>query len=386
MSGTKTAEQKFPDWHGSVKTALCPCYTTCFMKTWLTFLLILVSALLLRPAAAQSAGGPDLATPQEKHLRNVRQLTFGGQNAEAYFSADGKQLIFQSSHGDVTCDQIFIMNIDGSDQHMVSTGKGRTTCGYFYPDGKKILYSSTHLAGAECPPRPDFSKGYVWAVYPGYDIFTANPDGSNLKQLTTTPGYDAEATISLDGKKIVFTSLRNGDLDIYSMDADGKHVQQLTRELGYDGGPTFSPDRKWIVYRAYHPQSEKEIADYKELLTQNLIRPTSLEIWLMKADGSGKKQVTKLGAASFGPAFTADGKRIIFSSNYDPETHATGGMGNFELWLIHPDGSGMERVTYSDGFDGFPMFSPDGKKLVWASNRNAKAPHETNIFIADWAP
>ena len=305
-----------------------------------------------------------MATPQEKHLRNVHQLTFGGQNAEAYFSADGKKLIYQSSHGDVKCDQIFIMNIDGSGQHMVSTGKGRTTCSFFYPDGKKILYASTHLASPECPPKPDYSKGYVWGVYAGYDIFTANPDGSNLKRLTETPGYDAEATISLDGK----------------------NVKQLTHEIGYDGGPTFSPDGKWIVYRAYHPKSEQDIADYKDLLAKNLIRPTSLEIMLMKADGSDKKQITNLGAASFGPAFTADGKKIIFSSNYDPETHATGGEGNFELWMMNPDGSALERITYSDGFDGFPMFSPDGKKLVWASNRNGKAPHETNIFIGDWVP
>jgi TolB protein len=326
------------------------------------------------------------ASSQEKHLRNLRQLTFGGQNAEAYFSADGTKLIFQSSHGDVKCDQIFVMNLDGSDQHMVSTGKGRTTCSYFYPDGKKLLYASTHLASAECPPRPDFSQGYVWAVYAGYDIFTANPDGSDLKQLTSTPGYDAEATISLDGKKIVFTSLRNGDLDIYSMDADGKHVKQLTHELGYDGGPFYSPDGNWIVYRAYHPQSEKEISVYKELLENNLIRPTSLELWKMKADGNDKKQITWLGAASFGPSYFPDGKRIVFSSNYDPVTHSTGGMGNFELWTVKLDGSGLERITYSDGFDGFPMFGPDGKKLVWASNRNAKAPHETNIFIADWVP
>jgi TolB protein len=345
----------------------------------------LVSGLSLL-TTAQTSQLPDYATPQEKHLRNVHQLTFGGQNAEAYFSADGKKIIFQSSHGDVKCDQIFIMNTDGSDQHMVSTGKGRTTCSYFYPSGKKILYASTHLASPECPPKPDYSKGYVWGVYAGYDIFTADPDGSNLKQLTNTPGYDAEATISLDGKKITFTSLRNGDLDIYTMDADGKNVKQLTHELGYDGGPTFSPDGKWIVYRAYHPTSEAEIADYKDLLAKNLIRPISLEIWLMKSDGSDKKQITNLGAASFGPAFTADGKKIIFSSNYDPATHATGGEGNFELWMMNPDGSGMERITYSDGFDGFPMFSPDGKKLVWASNRNAKAPHETNVFIADWVP
>jgi Tol biopolymer transport system component len=274
------------------------------------------------------------------------------------------------------------MNVDGSDAHMVSTGKGRTTCGYFYPDGKKILYSSTHLADPQCPLRPDYSKGYVWAVYAGYDIFTANPDGSDLKQLTHTPGYDAEATISEDGKKITFTSMRNGDLDIYSMDADGKHVKQLTHELGYDGGPTFSPDRKWIVYRAYHPTDEKEISEYKELLKQNLIRPTYLEIWIMKANGSGKRQITHLGAASFAPAFFPDGKRIIFSSNQG----STGGMGNFELYAINADGTGLKQITYSPGFDGFPMFSYDGKKLVWASNRNAKAPHETNIFIADWAP
>jgi TolB protein len=357
------------------------------MKRKLLPLLFTILPMITCPIlGAQVLNSTEQATPQEKHLRNVHQLTFGGQNAEAYFSSDGKQLIFQSSRGDVKCDQIFIMEIDGSNQHMISTGKGRTTCSYFYPDGNKILYASTHLASPECPPRPDFSKGYVWAVYSGYDIFTANPDGSALKQLTNSPGYDAEATISLDGKQIVFTSMRHGDLDIYSMDAAGNNVKQLTHELGYDGGPTFSPDRKWIVYRAYHPTTEKEISDYKELLAQNLIRPTSLEIWVMKADGSDKRQITNLGAASFGPAFTADGRRIIFSSNYDPETHSTGGMGNFELWLISPDGTGLERVTNSDGFDGFPMFSPDGKKLVWASNRNAKAPHETNVFIADWIP
>jgi len=348
-----------------------------------------LSAVVLSAVTAalpQSSNLRDLATPREKHLRNVHPLTFGGQNAEAYFSADGSKLIYQSSPGDVKCDQIFEMNSDGTDPRMVSTGKGRTTCGYFFPNGKKILYASTHLASPECPPRPDFSKGYVWAVYSGYDIFTANPDGSNLKQLTDAPGYDAEATISLDGNKITFTSMRNGDLDIYTMDADGKNVKQLTHELGYDGGPTFSPDGNWIVYRAYHPESPQEISDYKGLLAQNLIRPTSLEIWLMKSDGSEKRQITNLGAASFGPAFTADGKKIVFASNYDPETHVSGGMGNFELWLINRDGSGLERVTYSDGFDGFPMFSIDGKRLVWASNRNAKAAHETNIVIGDWVP
>ena len=328
------------------------------------------------PTSQSGTGAP------EKHLRNVRQLTFGGQNAEAYFSADGTKLIFQSTHDKYKCDQIFTMNLDGSDVRLVSAGKGRTTCAYFYPNGKKILYSSTHLGDGECPPKPDYSKGYVWAIYPSYDIFTARPDGSDPKQLTTTPGYDAEATISKDGKKVVFTSVRKGDLDIYTMDADGKHVKQLTHELGYDGGPFFSPDGKWILYRAHHPKTEQEIADYKELLKQNLIRPTYLELWLMKADGSEKRQISNLGAASFAPSFSPDGKRIIFSSNVG----STGGMGNFELYAIDLNGKNLERITYTDGFDGFPMFSPDGKKLVWVSERNSKVPHETNIFIADWVP
>jgi len=275
---------------------------------------LLAGVLAGRMAWAQASAGltaSQLATPEEKRLRNVRQLTFGGSNAEAYFSADGKRLIFQSTRDNLQCDQIFTMNVDGTEQKMVSTGKGRTTCGYIFPHQDKILYSSTHLVSAECPPRPDYSKGYVWAVYPGFDIFTAKLDGSDLKQLTTTPGYDAEATISEDGKKIVFTSLRNGDLDIYTMDANGKHVKQLTYELGYDGGPFFSKDRKWIVYRAYHPKTEQEIAEYKELLKQNLIRPTTLEIWIMKADGSGKRQLTNLNAASFAPSFFPMGSGLF---------------------------------------------------------------------------
>ncbi|MBZ5598828.1 MAG: hypothetical protein LAN83_10930 [Acidobacteriia bacterium] len=344
-------------------------------------LLGLLAVVLLRQSPAQTTPATDAGT-EEKHLRNIRQLTFGGQNAEAYFSADGKKLIFQSTRDALKCDQIFTMNIDGSDVRMVSTGKGRTTCSYIYPNGKKILYASTHLGSAECPPKPDYSKGYVWGVYSTFDIFTANPDGSGLQQLTTTPGYDAEAVISEDGKKIVFTSLRNGDLDIYTMDANGKHVKQLTHELGYDGGPFFSPDRKWIVYRAHHPKPGQETADYEDLLKQNLIRPTYLELWLMKADGSEKRQITDLGAASFAPSIFPDGKRIIFSSNVG----STGGMGNFELYGVGLDGKNLERITYTEGFDGFPMFSPDGKKLVWISGRNGKVPHETNVFIADWVP
>ena len=353
------------------------------MKSPVVFLWTLACAIaLLAATPPQNASAPVPAAQTERHFRNVHQLTFGGQNAEAYFSADGKKLIFQSTREPWKCDQIFIMNVDGSDQHVISTGKGRTTCSYFYPDGKKILYSSTHLGSANCPPKPDYSRGYVWGIYPSYDIFTANPDGSDLKQLTTTPGYDAEAVISADGKKIVFTSIRNGDLDIYTMDADGSNVKQLTHELGYDGGPAFSPDGKLIVYRAHHPRTEREIDDYKELLKQNLIRPTYLEIWLMNADGSDKRQMTDLGAASFAPAFYPDGKRIIFSSNVG----SSGGMGNFELYSIDLEGKNLERITYTEGFDGFPMFSPSGQKLVWISGRNAKVAHETNVFIGDWVP
>ncbi|HEX8289626.1 MAG TPA: hypothetical protein VF556_16705 [Pyrinomonadaceae bacterium] len=322
-----------------------------------------------------------LSAEGEKHLKNVKQLTFGGENAEAYFSPDGKRLIFQSKRGDLKCDQIFTMNADGTNLKMVSNGEGRTTCSYFMKGAKRILYASTFGGKKECPPNPDYSKGYVWAIYPDYDIYTANPDGTNIKSLTATKGYDAEATLSPDGKKIVFTSMRDGDLDLYSMDADGKNVKRLTTELGYDGGAFFSPDGKQIVYRSYHPRTEAEIVRYKQRLAEDLIEPNNFEIWTMNADGTNKRQITKLGAASFAPFFTPDGKRIIFCTNY----FATDARKrNFDLALINTDGTGLERVTFHETFDGFPMFSPDGKKLVFASNRNAAKQGDTNVFIADW--
>jgi Tol biopolymer transport system component len=351
------------------------------VKTILGLLTATVLFSLLSSTAATTATNlpaPAATPPVEKHLRNIKQLTFGGENAEAYFSTDGKQLIFQSTRDGRGCDQIYTMNVDGSNVRMISNGTGRTTCAYFVPNGKRALYSSTHLGGEACPPRPDFSKGYVWAVYPEFDIFSSHPDGSDLKQLTTTPGYDAETTISRDGK-LVFTSMRDGDLDIYTMDAHGKNVRRLTNELGYDGGPFWSFDGKQIVYRAHHPQSAKDQEDYKRLLSQNLIRPSTLEIWVMDADGSNKRQITSNGKANFAPFFFPDGKRIIFSSNMDDPKGR-----NFDLYKINVDGSGLERITDNDTFDGFPMFSPDGKKLVFASNRNAATRGDTNIFIADW--
>lgn len=323
----------------------------------------------------------ELSVEGEKHLKNIKQLTFEGENAEAYFSSDGKKLIFQSKRDGRDCDQIYTMNIDGSDVKMVSNGEGRTTCSYFYKDDKSILYGSTHLGSKECPPNPDFSKGYVWAIYPTYDIFSAKADGSKIKQLTKTAGYDAEATVSPDGKKIVFTSTRDGDLDLYVMDKNGKNVKRLTTELGYDGGAFFSPDGKQIVYRAYHPKTEAEIARYKDRLANDLIEPNNFEIWVMNADGTNKRQVTKLGDASFAPFFTPDGKKIIFCTNHFADDER---KRNFDLALINVDGTGLERVTYYESFDGFPMFSPDGKKLVFASNRNAKTQGDTNVFIADW--
>lgn len=328
-------------------------------------------------------GTPDdpLRDPREVHLRHVNQLTFGGQNAEAYFSYDGKRLIFQSTRPPYECDQMFVMNADGSNVHLVSTGKGRTTCGYFYPDGKHILYASTHLTSPACPPRPDYSHGYVWGVYSSFRIFYATDSGRALKQLGPDQGYNAEATLSADGKKIVFTSSRDGDLDIYTMNPDGSNVRRLTRTLGYDGGPFFSPDGRWIVYRAHHPTAPDEVARYKSLLAHDLVAPLQMDLYVMRADGSEQRQITRLGEASFAPSFFPDSRRIIFASNYE-----SAGSSLFALYTVDRDGEHLERVTFAGGFDAFPMFSPDGKKLVFASNRNAKAPHEINIFIADWVP
>jgi TolB protein len=323
-----------------------------------------------------------LSYESEKHLANVRQLTFGGENAEAYWSADGKKLIFQSTRPPYACDQIFEMDAASPEKttRLLSTGKGRTTCAYFFPDGKRYLYASTHLGGDSCPPPADMSQGYVWALYPEYDIFSANVDGTGLKRLTSTAGYDAEATISTDGKRIVFTSARDGDLELYAMDADGGNVKRLTNTVGYDGGAFFSDDGQWLVYRAHHATEPKAIESFRALLSRSLIRPTKLEIRVMRADGTGDRQVTSQDAASFAPVFFRGGHdRILFCSN----AADTKGR-NFDLWAVNTDGSNLERVTFNPTFDGFPMFSPDGKRLAFASNRLNSREGETNVFIADW--
>src|SRR5215467_1684882 len=343
---------------------------------WAVFAGLLVAIGYLFVRAEDPPPHPPEKT-RETRLHDVKQLTFGGQNAEAYFSFDGSKLIFQSTRPPYRCDQIFSMNVDGTDVKLLSTGKGRTTCGFFFPDGKHYIYASTHLASTACPPAPDRSQGYVWPIYPTYEIFSAD----KLTRLTTNRGYDAEGTISPDGKKIVFTSMRSGDLDIYTMNADGSGAKRLTFDKGYDGGPFFSWDGKTIVYRAYHPKTKEELNEYQSLLAQNLIKPAKAEIFLMSADGSNKRQITKNGAANWAPFLLPNNRQIIFSSNlHDPERKS------FSLYLINVDGTGLERITYGARFDSFPMISRDGKKLVFASTRNGHDPREFNIFLADWVP
>lgn len=318
----------------------------------------------------------------ETSLKNLRQLTFGGENAEAYFSPDNNRLIFQTTREPFTADQIFTMDTDGANLQLVSTGKGQTTCGYFFPDYSRILYASTHVVADEPPERVSIEGGnYVWPVYTSYDIFSADIDGSNMKRLTSTDGYDAEATIAPDGSKIVFTSARDGDLELYTMNLDGSDQKRLTNAVGYDGGAFFSFDGKKIVYRAHYPTDPAEIKKYQEYLKQGLIQPTQLDIYVMNADGSNVVRITDNGAANFCPFFHPDGNRIIFASNMDADGPQ---KRNFELYLINIDGTGLRRLTYNPTFDGFPMFSADGKKLVFCSNRNAQVEGETNVFICDF--
>ncbi len=323
--------------------------------------------------AAWCAGQP------ASHLDNIRQLTFGGQNAEAYWSPDGKRLIFQSTRDDLKCDQIFIMNADGSNVHMVSTGKGTTTCGYFLPGNKRILYASTHEASEACPPPADRSKGYVWAVYPGFDIYLATDDGKIVKKLTDAPGYDAEATVNFKTGKVIYTSLQSGDLDLWEMKTDGSGKKQVTASPGYDGGAVFSHDGKKIVWRAGHPGTPELLQKYKDLLADNLTSPMKMELFVADADGTHTRQITDFGCASFAPTFTPDDRKILFSSN----KHNCDGR-KFELYTINPDGTGLEQVTNFGGFTSFAEFSPDGKKLVFASDRDARQRYEFNIFTADW--
>jgi len=327
--------------------------------------------------------------PQEKHLKNIKQLTFGGDNAEAYWSFDGKKLVFQATNPawDLQCDQIFTMNLSddlskGAKPQMVSTGLGRTTCSYFLPGDSTIVYSSTHLGSKDCPVVPkkeDFDGKYVWPVYKTFDIFVADTNGNMLKQLTNEHGYDAEPTVSPKGDLIVFTSTRSGDLELFTMNIDGTNVKQVTNELGYDGGAFFSPDGTKLIFRSSRPKTEKEIKEYKDLLARGLVMPTNMELYVCNVDGSDLTKITDLGSANWAPFFHPRGRKILFSTNHHKEKHD-----GFNLFMINVDGTGLEQITFDGVFDAFPMFSPDGKKLVFSSNRNNGGTHETNLFVADW--
>jgi Tol biopolymer transport system component len=325
----------------------------------------------------------------EKHFKNIRQLTFGGDNAEAYWSYDGKSIIFQRTNPKegLNCDQIFIGKLptradEPFTYKMISSGKGRTTCSYFLPDGKHIIYASTFKGADSCPPLPDRSKygnKYIWPLYDSYDIYMADLNGKIVKQLTTAKGYDAEGTLSPDGKKMIYCSDKDGDLDLYVMDLKTGKEKRVTNTLGYDGGAWFSPDGKKIVWRASRPQTEAEIKEYKDFLKAGLVAPTHMEVYVANADGSEAKQITFLEQANWAPNFTPDGKHIIFCSNHEYKRGFP-----FNMYLTDINGKGLEKISRDRGFDAFPMFSPDGKKIIFASNRNNGGTHDTNLFVADW--
>lgn len=345
-------------------------------------------ALLLLSTMCLSAQKDSIS---EQHLKNIKQLTFGGDNAEAYFSFDGKALTFQTNNPKwgLKCDQIYYMHIKRAAKEMekykstlISTGKGRTTCSYFMPGNKTILYASTHHYMDSCPPTLPYNPKakYVWPIYPEFDIFVSDLKGNIVRQLTQTPGYDAEATISPKGDKIVFTSTRSGDLELWIMNIDGTGLKQITNGLGYDGGAFFSPDGTQLVFRASRPQTDEAIKEYKDLLSQGLVAPTNMEIYVCDTSGQNLRQITYLGKANWAPFFHPSGKKIIFSSN-----HASSKGYSFQLYMINTDGTGLQQITTESNFNAFPMFSPDGKKLVWSSNRNNGGTRDTNLFIADWS-
>ena len=337
---------------------------------------------------AQKTSNDSLRYTDEKHFKNIRQLTFGGDNAEAYWSPDSKAISFQRTapKDGVECDQIFYGKLPKKSSQpfeftRVSTGTGRTTCAYVMPDKKHVLYASTHSGGTECPPVPDREKlkKYVWPLYESFDIYVADLKGKIKKQLTNTPGYDAEATISPRGDKIIFTSMRTGDLELFTMNIDGSDVRQITTDLGYDGGAWFSPDGSKIVWRASRPKTDAEVKEYKDLLAQGMVAPTNMEVYTADADGHNVRQVTKLGQANWAPSFMPDVKRIIFASNHEYKRGFP-----FNMYVVNGDGTGLRKVSHDGGFDAFPAFSPDGKKILFSSNRNNGGTRETNVFVADW--
>ncbi|MBL0153157.1 MAG: PD40 domain-containing protein [Chitinophagaceae bacterium] len=363
------------------------------MKTRIFLLTILSATLLLTgfhaPVTSKAVTYNDtIQYPEESHFRNVQQLTFGGDNAEAYFSFDGQWIIFQRTNPKegILCDQMFIGKVPAPGEKftykMVSSGKGRTTCGAFLKDGKHIVFASTFQGADTCPPVPDrkkYGNKYIWPLYDSYDIYMADLDGKIVKQLTHSKGYDAEATISPDGKKMIYTSDKDGDIDLYIMNLKTGKEKKITNTLGYDGGAWFSPDGKKIIWRASRPKTDAEVKEYKDLLAENLVAPTNMEVFIANADGSNVTQVTHFGQANWAPAYFPDSKKIIFASNQEYKRGFP-----FNIYSINEDGSNLQKITHEKIFDAFPMFSPDGKKLIFCSNRNNGGTRDTNVFIADW--
>lgn len=361
------------------------------MKFYYLFLIAILAACTQKSETQNNEQTTTIDTlryEDEKHLRNIKQITFGGDNAEAYWSFDNTMLTFQSTSEKfgTQCDQIFYVNpftddLANSTPDMVSTGLGRTTCSYFMPGDTTIVYASTHLGNEACPQVPARREDgkYVWPIYPDFDIFVTDLKGNIVKQLTNEPGYDAEATVSPKGDKIVFTSLRSGDLELYTMNIDGSDVKQITNELGYDGGAFFSPDGTKLIFRSSRPKTEEEIKVYKDLLAEGLVMPTQMELFICNVDGSDLRQITNLGQANWCPFFHPSGEKVIFASNHETQRGFP-----FNLYMINVDGTGLERITHDDTFDAFPMFSPDGKYLVFSSNRNNGGTRDTNLFFAEW--
>ena len=329
-----------------------------------------------------------LIAPGEKHFKSLKKLTFGGDNAEAYWSFSGDRLVFQANNAawGESCDQIYVFNPFTDDLRTtppkkVSINGGRTTCSYFLPGDSLVLFGSTHQGDAACPAHPEHrSDGkYVWPIYPTFDIYVSDLDGNIRGQLTNTPGYDAEATVSPKGDRIVFTSMRDGDLDLYTMNVDGSDVKRVTNTLGYDGGAFFSPDGTKLLWRASRMKTKEEETEYKQLLKDGLVMPTNMELYVANADGSEARKITELTQANWAPFWHPSGEKIIFASNHTAKRGFP-----FTLYLINIDGTGLEQVSFSDQFDAFPVFSPNGKHLVFSSNRANGGTRETNLFLAEW--
>ncbi len=352
----------------------------------------LLGACATAPTCPISGGrlADDLIQPGEVHFKHLWQLTDGGENAEAYWSFGGDRLVLQSRRPKegVQCDRIYVTEDDATTRQ-VSNGRGVTTCSYFLPGDESVLFASTHSGHETCPEPPDRSQGYVWQIHSEYEIYTRDLASGEVRTLISGLGYDAEATISPTGDRMVFTSTRSGDIELWTCNVDGSDMRQVTDEPGYDGGAFFSHDGKQLVWRSTRFSDDnraEEIAEYRALLERDLVRPSRMEIVVGKADGSERRQVTDLGNANFAPFFFPDDQRIIFSSNHH-DTHRP--AMNFDLFSIRPDGTDLQQVTFFDGergkqFDSFPMFSPDGRFLAFSSNRGTGEAGETNVFIAEW--